>query len=94
MTSAVKKSIPAPRIASLKSKSRLCSGAVPPSAVPLPTVPLVAGEWDFILILLVQDMAEYTELTRQLFFGDDNIRRFSTQVVMDAAKVGLTVPLG
>lgn len=47
-----------------------------------------------MLILLVQDMAEYTELTRQLFFGNDNIRRFSTQVVMDAAKVGLTVPLG
>ncbi len=54
----------------------------------------VAGEWDFVLILLVKDMAEYTELTRQLFFGNDNIRRFSTQVVMDAAKVGLTVPLG
>jgi Lrp/AsnC family leucine-responsive transcriptional regulator len=53
----------------------------------------VAGEWDFVLILLVKDMAEYTELTRQLFFGNDNIRRFSTQVVMDAAKVGLTVPL-
>ena len=53
----------------------------------------VAGEWDFVLILLVRDMAEYTELTRQLFFGNDNIRRFSTQVVMDAAKVGLTVPL-
>ncbi|WP_181274016.1 Lrp/AsnC family transcriptional regulator [Brevibacterium oceani] len=53
----------------------------------------VAGEWDFVLILLVTDMAEYTELTRQLFFGNDSIRRFSTQVVMDAAKVGLTVPM-
>ncbi|SMX82921.1 hypothetical protein BI49514_01667 [Brevibacterium iodinum ATCC 49514] len=47
-----------------------------------------------MVILLVRDMAEYTELTRQLFFGNDNIRRFSTQVVMDAAKVGLTVPSG
>lgn len=53
----------------------------------------VAGEWDFVVILLVKDMAEYTELTRKLFFGNDNVRRFSTQVVMDAAKVGLTVPL-
>src|SRR5699024_442576 len=32
-TSAVSKSIPAPRTASLKSKPRLCSGAVPPSAM-------------------------------------------------------------
>src|SRR5699024_8289745 len=53
----------------------------------------VAGEWDFVVILLVKDMAEYTELTRKLFFGNDNVRRFSTQVVMDAAKVGLTLRL-
>ena len=53
----------------------------------------VAGEWDFVLIFLVQDMAEHTELTKELFFGDDNVRRFSIHVVMDAAKVGLTVPL-
>ncbi|MDK8434371.1 MULTISPECIES: Lrp/AsnC family transcriptional regulator [unclassified Brevibacterium] len=53
----------------------------------------VAGEWDFILILIVRDMGEYTALTRELFFGNDNVRRFSTHVVMDAAKVGLTVAL-
>lgn len=54
----------------------------------------VAGEWDFIVILLVKDMGEYTRLTRELFFGNDNVRRFNTHVVMDAPKVGLTVALG
>lgn len=53
----------------------------------------VAGKWDFIVILLVRDMGESTALTRELFFADDNVRRFSTHVVMDAAKVGLTVAL-
>nr|WP_281389178.1 Lrp/AsnC family transcriptional regulator [Brevibacterium renqingii] len=53
----------------------------------------VAGEWDFIAILIVRDMAEYTKLSREFFLGNDNVRRFSTHVVMDAAKVGLTVPL-
>lgn len=51
----------------------------------------VAGEWDFVLVLLVTDMAEYTQLTRDLFFADSNVRRFSTQVVMDRAKVSLSV---
>ncbi|SFS15631.1 transcriptional regulator, AsnC family [Microbacterium sp. cf046] len=57
----------------------------------------VAGEWDFVLVLIVTDMAEYTQLTRDLFFADSNVRRFSTQVVMDRAKVSLAVtpaPLG
>lgn len=53
----------------------------------------VAGEWDFVLVLAVHDMAEYTQLTRDLFFSDANVKRFSTQVVMDRAKVSLAVPL-
>ncbi|MFH8248985.1 Lrp/AsnC family transcriptional regulator [Microbacterium sp. B2969] len=51
----------------------------------------VAGEWDFVLILAVADMAEYTQLTRELFFADSNVRRFSTQVVMDRAKASGTI---
>jgi Lrp/AsnC family leucine-responsive transcriptional regulator len=54
----------------------------------------VAGEWDFILVLTVSDMAEYTSLTRELFFADGNVRRFNTSVVMDRVKVSLAVPAG
>jgi DNA-binding Lrp family transcriptional regulator len=53
----------------------------------------VAGEWDFVLILTVRNMEQYTELTRQLFFANNNVRRFKTLVSMSRVKVGLGVPL-
>ncbi|ADU38909.1 Lrp/AsnC family transcriptional regulator [Variovorax paradoxus] len=52
----------------------------------------VTGEWDFILILVVQDMAQYTALSRQLFFQSNNVKRFRTLVTMDPVKVSLDVP--
>jgi DNA-binding Lrp family transcriptional regulator len=53
----------------------------------------VTGEVDFVLILTVSDMAEYEALTRQLFFGEGNVKRFRTLVVMDRAKVSMAVPV-
>ncbi len=53
----------------------------------------VAGEWDFVLILAVRDMEHYTDLTRQLFFSNNNVKRFKTLVSMSRVKVGLEVPL-
>ncbi|WP_182084355.1 Lrp/AsnC family transcriptional regulator [Aureimonas sp. ME7] len=54
----------------------------------------VAGETDFVLVLSVQSMGEYEALTRSLFFGNANVKRFRTFVAMDRVKVGLVVPLG
>lgn len=54
----------------------------------------IAGEWDFVLVLVVRDMDQYDELTRELFFGNNNVKRFKTLVVMDRVKAGLNVPLG
>jgi DNA-binding Lrp family transcriptional regulator len=53
----------------------------------------VAGEWDFVLVLVVQHMDQYNELTRQLFFGNNNVKRFKTLVVMDRVKAGQNVPV-
>jgi Lrp/AsnC family transcriptional regulator, leucine-responsive regulatory protein len=53
----------------------------------------VAGEWDFVLILTVRNMEEYTALTRELFFSNNNVKRFKTLVNMSAVKVGLGVPV-
>lgn len=53
----------------------------------------VAGEWDFVLVLTVRNMEEYTALTRQLFFSNNNVKRFKTPVSMSSVKVGLGVPL-
>ena len=53
----------------------------------------VTGEFDFLLVVLVPDMAAYEALTRRLFFGNNNVKRFRSLVAMDRVKVGLSVPL-
>jgi Lrp/AsnC family leucine-responsive transcriptional regulator len=53
----------------------------------------VTGEADFILILLVTDMAHYERLTRSLFFDSGNVRKFRTFIAMDNVKSTLSVPL-
>ncbi|RDV00462.1 Lrp/AsnC family transcriptional regulator [Trinickia dinghuensis] len=53
----------------------------------------VAGEWDFVLIFTARSMDEYTELTRQLFLSNNNIKRFKTLVSMSRVKVGLSIPI-
>jgi len=53
----------------------------------------VTGEADFVLVMLAPTMAAYEAVTRRLFFGNNNVRRFRTLVAMDRVKVGLTVPI-
>src|SRR3712207_7096692 len=53
----------------------------------------VTGEVDFVLVVVVPTMTAYEALTRHLFFGNNNVKRFRTFVAMDRVKVGLTVPL-
>jgi Lrp/AsnC family leucine-responsive transcriptional regulator len=53
----------------------------------------VAGEWDYVLVLTVRHMEQYNELTRQLFFGNNNVKRFKTLVALSRIKVGLNVPV-
>jgi Lrp/AsnC family leucine-responsive transcriptional regulator len=53
----------------------------------------VTGEMDFILIMNVQDMEEYTELTRVLFFQGGNVKSFRTCVSMENVKTNGPIPL-
>lgn len=53
----------------------------------------VTGEVDFILIITVETMRAYEQLSRKLFFENTNVKRFRTFVAMDRVKVGLTVPI-
>lgn len=53
----------------------------------------VTGEWDFVLIFVVQSMNQYNELTRELFFQKPNVKRFKTLVAMSRAKVGVGLAL-
>jgi Lrp/AsnC family leucine-responsive transcriptional regulator len=53
----------------------------------------VAGEADFILIIVVRDMSEYQALTRLLFVERGNVRRFRTFVAFERVKSTLRVAL-
>lgn len=52
----------------------------------------VTGEYDFILVVTASDMADYEQLTRRIFFGNPNIQKFHTIVVMQSVKTGLKIP--
>lgn len=53
----------------------------------------VTGDTDFIVIVLVRDMADYEAFTREYLLSDANVRRFTTHVVMEQVKAGVGVPL-
>ncbi|WP_407277607.1 hypothetical protein U5817_13150 [Aromatoleum evansii] len=46
----------------------------------------------FVLVFLVKDMEQYTILTRELFFENNNVKRFRTLVSMSNVKLGFEVP--
>lgn len=53
----------------------------------------VTSEMDFVLIMSVRDMEEYTELTRELFFDAGNVKSFRTCVSMENVKTNGAIPL-
>jgi len=54
----------------------------------------VTGEFDYVLVVVVADLAAYDALCEACLLHDANVRSFTTQVVLDAAKRGgaLSVP--
>lgn len=53
----------------------------------------VTGESDFFLVMVVPSMSYYENLTRSIFFGNENIKKFRTIVVMGITKNSLELPL-
>lgn len=53
----------------------------------------VTGEADFVMMITVPSMAAYEALTKRLFFGNNNVKRFRSFVAMDRIKAGLEVPV-
>ena len=53
----------------------------------------VTGEADYLLILCAATMSDYDAITRRLFEGDENVRRFRTSVALGSIKEGMQVPL-
>lgn len=53
----------------------------------------VTGVADFVLIVSCRDLGEFDDFTHRMFFGNGDVRHFTTSVVLDRVKVGLTIPL-
>ncbi len=48
----------------------------------------LAGEADFVLVVVVASMAAYEDFTRRVFFQGNNVKKFRTLVSMDPVKRG------
>jgi len=49
------------------------------------------GEADFILLVIVKNIAEYEEFTQEYFFDESNVSKFTSSIVMDRVKVSLNI---
>ena len=53
----------------------------------------VTGEADYVLVVVVEDMAAYEAFTREELLADPNVRSFTTHVVLSPVKRGLQLPI-
>lgn len=53
----------------------------------------IAGESDFILIVMARDIADYEAFTHRFFFADKNVRKFRTSIVVSTEKATSEVPV-
>lgn len=53
---------------------------------------VLAGEWDYLVILATTGLAHTREVAERLFGGDDNLKRYETRMVFEPVKQGLALP--
>ncbi|QJR12069.1 HTH-type transcriptional regulator LrpC [Usitatibacter rugosus] len=53
----------------------------------------VTGQADFMLIVIAASMEAYEAFTREALLDDANVKSFTTHVVMDRVKVGMSLPI-
>lgn len=52
-----------------------------------------AGEVDFVLIIVVNNMNEFDKLSRRLLMSNANVKKFHSKVVIQSNKLGLEIPV-
>lgn len=52
----------------------------------------LAGEWDYLVILVTTSIVHCREVAERLFVDEGAIRRYETQVVFEPVKLGLQLP--
>jgi len=53
----------------------------------------IAGEADFMMIVVARDIADYEAFTHRFFFADKNVRKFRTSIVISTEKATLELPI-
>jgi Lrp/AsnC family leucine-responsive transcriptional regulator len=52
----------------------------------------VAGQWDYLVILVARSVAHYREVAERLFVDEGTVKRYETRLVFDAIKQGMSLP--
>jgi Lrp/AsnC family transcriptional regulator, leucine-responsive regulatory protein len=50
------------------------------------------GEWDYVVVLTSSGMAHHNRVSTQLFNQAQNVRRFSTMLVLEPLRTGAAIP--
>jgi Lrp/AsnC family leucine-responsive transcriptional regulator len=53
----------------------------------------IAGEADFVMVVVAKDIADYEAFTHRFFFADKNVRKFRTSIVISTEKATLQLPV-
>lgn len=53
----------------------------------------IAGDADFMMVVVAKDIADYEDFTHRFFFADKNVRKFRTSIVISTEKATLELPL-
>ncbi len=53
---------------------------------------VLAGEWDYLVLLNSSSLRHYREIAERLFIDEGAIRRYETHMVFEPVKMGLAVP--
>jgi DNA-binding Lrp family transcriptional regulator len=52
----------------------------------------VAGQWDYLVIIVARSVAHYREVAERLFVEEGTVKRYETRLVFDIIKQGLNLP--
>jgi DNA-binding Lrp family transcriptional regulator len=52
----------------------------------------LAGQWDYLVILVAGSVAHYREVAERLFVDEGTVKRYETRLVFDTIKQGLALP--
>lgn len=53
----------------------------------------VAGDADFIMIVMAQDIEAYEAFTHRFFLADKNVRKYRTSIVVSTEKTTMELPI-